>query len=399
MSSRPLRLCLIMHSTRSDNLGVGALTASQVAILRDAAKSLDRALEITVIDWKDARTPYITGSDLRVIDLDGRFLKDPRGFFATVRKMDLVLDIGAGDSFADIYGRGRLIRMFVMKFLTHLAGTSLVVAPQTIGPFTKRWSKWLAWLSLRRSVLVVTRDAKSTAALVELGYRGSVIEASDVALRLPFDAAPPRPEYPVRVGINVSGLLMTGGYTGKNELGIALDYPGLIRRLITQFQARNTEVHLVPHVIVRSGPMVKEDDRRASEALAAEFPGTVLAPSFESPSEAKSYIATLDFFMGARMHACIAAFSSGVPVVPMAYSRKFEGLFGSLGYERTVDCTRQSAAEIEALIIAAFKERAALSQEAAAALAEGRARLSRYEAELIRLMEKISVEVPLAGKR
>ena len=67
--------------------------------------------------------------------------------------------------------------------------------------------------------------------------------------------------------------------------------------------------------------------------------------------------------MGARMHACIAAFSSGVPVVPMAYSRKFEGLFGSLGYDRTVDCTADSA-ERSWRILAAYEARVALAAEA-----------------------------------
>jgi polysaccharide pyruvyl transferase WcaK-like protein len=386
---RPIRVCLIMHSTRSDNLGVGALTLSEVAILRDIAARIGRAVEITVLDWKDARAPYVSGPDIRVIDLDGRFLINPAGFFAAVRRADLVLDIGAGDSFADIYGAARLKRIFAMKFLTHLARTPLVVAPQTIGPFTRGWSKRLARLSLNRSALVATRDAKSTAALAGLGYRGAVVEASDVALRLPYDPPGRRPEGAPRVGINVSGLLMAGGYTGKNELGIALDYPALIRDLIAAFQARGAEVHLVPHVIVRQGRMVGEDDRRATLALAEEFPGTVLAPAFESPSEAKTYIAGLDFFMGARMHACIAAFSSGVPVVPMAYSRKFAGLFGALGYDHTVDCTAETQASIQDKILAAWESRAALKAEAAAALARGRAKLALYEAALQRLMERV----------
>jgi polysaccharide pyruvyl transferase WcaK-like protein len=385
-SPAPIRVCLIMHSTRSDNLGVGALTLSEVAILRDIAARIGRAVEITVLDWKDARVPYVSGPDIRVIDLDGRFLINPAGFFAAVRRADLVIDIGAGDSFADIYGPGRLKRIFAMKFMTHLARTPLVVAPQTIGPFTRGWSKRLARLSLQLSALVATRDAKSTAALAALGYRGAVIEASDVALRLPCEPPGPRPEGPPRVGINVSGLLMAGGYTGKNELGIALDYPALIRDLITSFQARGAEVHLVPHVIVREGRMVKEDDRRATETLAAEFPGTVLAPAFESPPEAKTYIAGLDFFMGARMHACIAAFSSGVPVVPMAYSRKFAGLFGSLGYGHTVDCTTETHEAIKTRIMAAFDARAALAGEAATALSWGLAKLAAYETALAGLM-------------
>jgi polysaccharide pyruvyl transferase WcaK-like protein len=386
--TRPLRICLIMHSTRSDNLGVGALTVSQVAILRRLAADAGRTLEITVLDWKDARTPYVTGADIRIIDLDRRQMLSPSGYFAVARRSDLVIDIGAGDSFADIYGAGRLKRMFVLKFLTHLARTPLVVAPQTIGPFTKGWSKFLARMSLRLSALVATRDAMSTKALRDLGYRGAAIEATDVALRLPYDALHARSGGPVRVGINVSGLLMAGGYTGKNELGISLDYPALMRELVARFQTMGCEVHLVPHVIVREGPMIKEDDYRASAALADEFPGTVLAPAFNSPPEAKSYIAGMDFFMGARMHACIAAFSSGVPVIPMAYSRKFAGLFGSLGYMRTVDCTSETGENIRDAILAGFSNRATLQAEAKAALTKGLARLQGYEQALLAIMEK-----------
>lgn len=388
-AARPIRVCLIMHSTRSDNLGVGALTVSEVAILRGIAADLGRPLEITALDWKDARTPYVTGPDIRVVDLDGRFLVNPRGFFATVRRADLVVDIGAGDSFADIYGPRRLNRIFAVKLLTHLAGTPLVVAPQTIGPFTRGLSKRLARWSLARSALVATRDALSTRALRELGHAGPVVEASDVALRLPYDAPGPRPGGPPRVGLNVSGLLMAGGYTGKNELGIGLDYPRLIADLIADFQGRGAEVHLVPHVIVRAGPMQGEDDWRACQRLAAAHPGTVLAPAFDSPPAAKSYIAGLDFFLGARMHACIAAFSSGVPVVPMAYSRKFAGLFGSLGYDRTVDCTTQSAEAIRAAIARAWEARADLAAEARAALARGQEKLGAYETGLAALMERL----------
>lgn len=136
--------------------------------------------------------------------------------------------------------------------------------------------------------------------------------------------------------------------------------------------------------------MTGEDDFRASEALAAEFPGTVLAPAFGSPSEAKSYIAGLDFFMGARMHACIAAFSSGVPVIPMAYSRKFEGLFGTLGYSRTVDCTSQSAKAIHEAIVQGYTDREMLRNEAAPALTEGREKLAVYEEALATVIEKIA---------
>lgn len=385
---RPVRVLLIGFSTRSDNLGVGALTVAQVEMLRAIARDLGRPVEITVLDARDPRPSYVTGPDIRTLAFDTRFLLDPRGFLAAARRADLVIDIGAGDSFADIYGPKRLRRMFAMKGLTHLAGRPLVLGPQTIGPFTRPLSKRLALASIRRAAVVATRDALSTQALRALGFAGAVIEASDVALALPWDPPPPRPAGgPPRVGINPSGLLMNGGYTGRNEFGIAVDYPALMRDLVAFFQAAGAEVHLVAHVLPEApGRTHREDDFAACAALAAAHPGTVLAPRFASPVAAKSYIAGLDFFLGARMHACIAAFSSGVPVVPMAYSRKFAGLFGTLGYDRTVDCTAGEAGAIRAAIAAAYADRAAVADEVRAALALGRARLGAYRDALTALI-------------
>ena len=375
-----LRVCLIYHSTVSDNLGVGALTVSEVEILRALAREAGRGLKITVIDWKDPRAPYVSGPDIEVLKVGGRFLVSPGGFFRTVRRCDVVIDIGAGDSFADIYGPKRLSRMFLMKFATHLARRPLVVAPQTVGPFKHGLSKLLARWTLNLSAVVATRDAMSTACVRELGVKRPVIEASDVALKLPFDRAGAREGGVPRIGLNVSGLLMAGGYDRKNMFGLKSDYPGLVRDIIRSFQALpgGCEVHLVPHVILR-GTGSPEDDYAASEALAAEFPGVVVAPAFATPSEAKTYISGMDFFMGARMHSCIAAFSSGVPVVPMAYSRKFAGLFGTIGYDRTVDCTTETSEAILTKIMAAYRDRDALKAQVETSLARGRAKLGAYE--------------------
>jgi polysaccharide pyruvyl transferase WcaK-like protein len=390
--TRPLRICLILHSSRSDNLGVGALTASEVEILREVARRLDRRIEITILDWKDKRQPYVTGPDIRTVDLDGRFLAKPWGFLALVRRQDAVIDIGAGDSFADIYGKPRLRRIFAMKFLTHLARTPLVVAPQTIGPFTRTASRRLARITLNRSALVATRDRLSTEAARELGVRRPVIEASDVALRLPDDVRKKSDGGPPKVGINVSGLLMGGGYTGRNQFGLTVDYPALVRGLIRHFQDHSDgcEVHLVPHVFPDTPRAGQENDYSASELLAAEFPGLVLAPRFVTPSEAKSYIAGMDFFMGARMHACIAALSSGVAMAPMAYSRKFAGLFGSIGYEHTLDCTALSAGDVQDRIAVFYEDRTRLAAEAAAARETGLAKLRRYEDALVELLGEIA---------
>jgi polysaccharide pyruvyl transferase WcaK-like protein len=75
-----------------------------------------------------------------------------------------------------------------------------------------------------------------------------------------------------------------------------------------------------------------------------------------------------------------------VPVVPIAYSRKFAGLFGSLGYDETLDCQTLPAGEIETRVVAAFERRATLAAETAAARERGLAKLAPYEDSLAGLI-------------
>lgn len=383
MAERRATIGLMWHSVSSDNFGVGALTASHLAILDAAAARAGVVPRYRVIGFWEPRTPYVVRADLEVRNLRLKDFANPfGGLHAALRGCDLVLDIGAGDSFADIYGTKRAALMLASKAAALAWGRPLILAPQTLGPFRHGWSRRAAAALMRRARLVATRDRLSTEHLAELVPGLRAMEATDVALRLPYDPPAPRPEGgPAKVGLNVSGLLFNGGYSRDNMFGLKSDYAEMVRELARRFHAREgVELHLVGHVISQTQPV--EDDQRVCEALAAELPGAVAAPAFGHPSEAKSYIAGLDFFMGARMHACIAAFSSGVPVLPMAYSRKFAGLFGTLGYDALADCREETAEAILARAEAAFEDREALAARTREALARGLARLEAYEAEL-----------------
>jgi polysaccharide pyruvyl transferase WcaK-like protein len=327
----------------------------------------------------------VAGPDIEPVALTGAELVKPGGAFAALRRADLVVDIGAGDSFADIYGGKRLRRILWLKMLCHLAGRKLVLAPQTYGPFRKPLSRWLAAASLSRSALVCARDEASTDHLKEMGVSREVIVASDVALRLPGARDPVATARP-KVGPNVSGLLMSGGYQGRNDFGLSVDYPSLIRRIIEGFLSHPDapELHLIGHVFCRHLPV--EDDMAALRALHEAYPVTRLAPVFDTPSEAKGYISQMSFFAGARMHACIAAFSSGVATLPMAYSRKFEGLFGALGYAHSVDLCTQSDDAVFDRAMQGFAARDSWAADAKAACDIGLERLDHYEAALRGLM-------------
>jgi colanic acid/amylovoran biosynthesis protein len=384
----PLTIGLLWHSATSDNLGVGALTVAQIAIVEALAAARGLPVRFVILGWRDPRPAYVAQDNVTRADLRTRDLVRPGGLWQAVRGCDLVLDISAGDSFSDIYGGKRFLKNIASKAVVLAAGRPLILSPQTIGPFKAPWAKRLAFSMMRRATARFARDQISIDILRQAGFRAPVELASDVALKLPFDRPAPRTDGLTRVGLNVSGLLMNGGYTGQNMFGLTADYPALIRRLIAIFAAREgCELHLIAHVI--SDRFAVEDDYRACKALAEEATDrVVLAPRFESPSAAKSYIAGMDFFMGARMHACIAALSAGVPVVPMAYSRKFAGLFGALGYNHTVDCTAESTEAIEGRIMIAFEARARLAEEVQTALTLGLERLAAYETMLGAAMEQ-----------
>ena len=101
---------------------------------------------------------------------------------------------------------------------------------------------------------------------------------------------------------------------------------------------------MIPHVGTKDDPEI-ENDYYTCKKLHEEFESTVFVEDLKSPMEAKGIISQMDVFCGARMHATIAAFSSGVATIPVSYSRKFEGLYGSLDYKYVVHACTQSTKE------------------------------------------------------
>ncbi len=378
-NSNEMKFGLLWHSITSDNLGVGALTFAHIKILENVCAALNIKPKFVILGWKDKRAAYLDRDDLEVVELRLKdFVKPIGGLLGHLRNCDVVFDISAGDSFTDIYGTKRIGTMLGAKWLTHVACRPLVLCPQTIGPFNRPWALRAALGTIRRSAVAATRDDLSTDFLRNSGYDGPLIAASDVALRLPYENTNGAENGRLKVGLNVSGLLFNGGYDRDNMFGLKTSYAHLIQNLLERLTLRNDlEVHLVPHVI--SDHIEVEDDYRVSQKLAKAFPSLVVSEKFNNPVEAKTYISGMDFFAGARMHACIAAFSSGVPVLPMAYSRKFAGLFGALGYDLIADCQSEGAEQIIDKFDKALQNREELANKTQECLQRGLERLQLYE--------------------
>jgi colanic acid/amylovoran biosynthesis protein len=384
---RCLKITLPWHSLRSDNLGVGALTLSHIEILKAASARVGIGLDLTVLGYGGPKDYSIASPGTKECIVSDKRTWLPGGSaFNAITRSDLVIDIGAGDSWADIYGFKRFLWQLLSKEMALIARVPLVLAPQTIGPYSSGLIQMLARRTMQRSLRTFARDAESFSLLEELGIKQSGMTV-DVAFRLPF-VRRAKSGGRIRFGFNVSGLLYAGGYTGKNQLGSSEVYRDMVGKIITGLSARNDiEVILVPHVIPDNGS--KEDDIAISRTLAQHYPGLSLAPNFSSPVDAKSFISGLDVFAGSRMHATIAAVSSGTAVIPLAYSRKFRGVFSSIGYPLVGDCTSMSAQELAQLTLNAVDERVALAARAEHGTESAKRALMTYEDFLCQQMIKL----------
>jgi colanic acid/amylovoran biosynthesis protein len=286
---------------------------------------------------------------------------------------DYVLSLNYGDSFSDIYGLRRLLYVSLPQILALLLGKRLVQLPQTIGPFKWRVCRMVAKWVLSRSALVYTRDEEAVAKIRKMlpaSHAGRVRFCHDLGFLVPpkrfIPVDPPLNKVfshrPV-VGFNVSGLLWMGGYTRDNMFGLAADYQTVVRRAIAEFiDTKGATVLLVPHVNASQGEGDPIVSNQIFRELQQAYPGRIftMQPPY-TEREIKHVIARCDFFVGARMHACIAALSQCVPAAAMAYSEKFIGVLRSVGMgSAVVDLRRLSVDQAAALLSSIYDSREAL---------------------------------------
>jgi polysaccharide pyruvyl transferase WcaK-like protein len=375
---RSIAIGLLWHSLNSGNLGVGALTVANLTIARAIAEELGLAPRFVIMAARDAEPPTIDLPDTRIVPIDWRALAPLGSLWRAMGAVDCVLDIGAGDSFTDIYGPRRFAFLALTKLIALARGKPLILSPQTIGPFTGAAYKATAAFAMRRAHAVFARDELSCDVARTMAPDADVRLAVDVAFELPFqDRSHLRGGQRRRVGVNPSGLLFGEAERGSNRFGLSYDYAAFTRRLLTALSARgDVEVHLLSHAT--SNRDASDDDGALVDRLAAEFPAAIRVPNFTTPSEAKSYISGLDLLVAARMHACVGAFSAGVPVVPVAYSRKFGGLFGLLGYDMMIPVAGLDEAGAVAQVMRALADRSALAAVEAAGMAQVQMLLAGY---------------------
>ncbi|MEP6389964.1 MAG: polysaccharide pyruvyl transferase family protein [Halioglobus sp.] len=362
MSQTQLSACVFGASPGTGNQGVNALCFSTLEAMAQRGCN-----DLHVFDYGQATRPARFGElqyTLHGISVGKRLWRSNHlgtarlavmaGFHAhsvvrTVANADLVLDVSGGDSFTDLYGGARFRNIVAPKQIALRVGKPLVLLPQTFGPFTSDANRRIAGDLIAGASLAYARDPDSYARLQDLlgdRFDPSVHrQGVDLAFGLRarkcahlepnvMEALTAKGKRPI-IGLNISGLVANQPTAAATRFGLTCDYPALIRQLMMRLlDETDAQLIIVPHVHAPTGHY--ESDLDASRALVQSLTGRHAAAAKDritivnqelDACELKWLIAKCDWFCGTRMHATIAALSSGVPTVALAYSLKTRGVF------------------------------------------------------------------------
>ena len=171
--------------------------------------------------------------------------------------------------------------------------------------------------SLRDFDAIFTREPITYELLKENGANDNIYLFSDPAFCMERVEVEPIDGFTREntLGFNISPLVASGDPRKKE---IAEDFLRFV------FENTTMKVLLVPHVVEENN-----NDYDFMKPIFEKFEHTgriaILPPDLEA-RQYKGYIAGTRFFVGARTHSTIAAYSSGVPTIALGYSVKARGI-------------------------------------------------------------------------
>jgi colanic acid/amylovoran biosynthesis protein len=249
---------------------------------------------------------------------------------------DVIVDL-SGDMLTEDYGVHVAYSHYLPLLMALAANKPFIICAQSIGPF--KWTKFLARFLINRARAVTVRDPITRTYLAGIGIQESdTIMTADMAFLLE-----PCTDERVDEIFNEENICLSN----KKIIGISLS--ALVADKFNKFNAQGKvhnfedsisgeiikvckQYHLSPMFVAHvTGPVREKDDRITCQQVANKVQQAlqedcqVLRGNYK-PDELKGIIGRCFLFAGARMHANIAALSSGVPVLAISYSHKTPGI-------------------------------------------------------------------------
>jgi colanic acid/amylovoran biosynthesis protein len=251
---------------------------------------------------------------------------------------DAVLMIG-GDIISLDYGPGSLFMWSSFMDAARRADYPTMLYAASVGPFKDPVIEQYMVAHLKRYSAITVRESASFAYLQTLGLKNASLVA-DPAFRLGVQECNLEEIFTTPndgvLGFNLSPLIEAGWALAGNTGSLVSEAVAFLKKVLAE---TSHSIALIPHVDPLDGSDYNSDSKfmqrilgelgGASHRLALVKPGL-------NAAQLKHVIGSCRFFIGARTHATVAAWSRGVPTTSIAYSVKAKGLnkdlFGSLDY-------------------------------------------------------------------
>jgi len=402
------KILLLGATFNTENMGVGALAVGALTVLTkkytdpdifflDYGKEsiqtkinvADQAILVPLVNLRFSWKFFLPNNVVYLLLMSilikfvgqnlGKELIEKNQWLKIISDADIAVAVSGGDSFSDIYGLSRFFYVSLPQLLVTIMGNRLIFLPQTIGPLKGWLPGVIAKFLMRRAEIIYSRDIEGvgeTKLLLDLKESNSKVR---FCYDMGFVVEPHKPSHidllgiseedlttnnrPL-IGLNVSGLLLLGGYNKQNMFNLKVNYGSLIDEIIKfLIETHHVNILLVPHVF---GAQEESDSYAVTaiyDRLKDTYPNRLFCLSGKyDQNEIKFIIGLCDFFIGSRMHACIAALSQSIPAIAISYSRKFIGVFESIGVEYLIaDPRQQTIEETLNVINKAFSERAEIN--------------------------------------
>lgn len=270
----------------------------------------------------------------------------PRWFREQIASVDAVLSVG-GDNYSLDYRLPSLLQG--MDALAMEMGKPVILWGASVGPFEKeRYFVPAIRKHLARMDQIMVRESVSYEYLTKKLGLSNVNQMVDPAFTLAKQEIDYSTFWPEDggngvVGINVSPLIERYKKPGQDLVGEVTKF---INKAVTEY---GYGVLLVPHVVPLDGSVSNNDAHYMSQILTQCSdlgPRVKMVPAELNTVELKYVISQVRFFIGARTHATIAALSSCIPTLSIAYSVKARGINRDLfGDEKVVLPTPEVSAD------------------------------------------------------
>ncbi|MCE7556846.1 polysaccharide pyruvyl transferase family protein [Aliivibrio fischeri] len=237
-----------------------------------------------------------------------------------IKNSDCTLSIG-GDNYSLDYGRPTLFTDLNNTVLSNRK--PVIIWGASVGPFTKdvEYERFMS-KHLKKVTAIFARETMTVEYLDSIGINENVHLVADPAFVMQPDYKYKDKFKDYEVGLNISPLMKHYWSLDSEE-----EFHELITSTINKIINKiNGKLLLIPHVIQNhSNDLLLLENVYNKLPLDVKERVTLLNDDYNA-EQLKGIISGLRLFIGARTHATIAAFSSNVPTISLAYSLKAEGL-------------------------------------------------------------------------